>query len=103
MLYHIPDYAKFTDNRHHTELVADFAEGRLAVFSLEPGQDVGGHQAPARVFMLVVQGAGQLTVGSAVHSVSVGDMAIADPYETHGMAAGNERFVVLAVIMPEAH
>ena len=99
MLYHIEESTKFTPDRHHTELVADFPEGRLAVFSLEPGHIVDGHQAPARVLMYVVLGRGELVVGDEVLAVKPGDMANVDPYVTHGMRASEERFVVMAVII----
>lgn len=99
MLYHIAEATKFTPDRHHTELVSDFPEGRLAVFSLEPGQSVSGHQAPARVLMYVVQGQGEFIVGDQVLKAQRGDIANVDPYVTHGMQALGEQFVVMATII----
>ncbi len=99
MLLHLSDYTRFRPDRHHTELVADFPEGRVAVFSLEPGQRVEGHQAPARVLLSVIEGQGQISVGETVSMAKLGDMVLVDPLVTHGMKADHERFVVLAVII----
>ncbi len=90
----------FLPDRPASQLVHDSDDMRVVVFGLEPGQVVSAHVSPSSVLMTVVEGSGTFLVKEGVREVKAGDVTICAPNEPHGMTAGNERMVILAVIAP---
>lgn len=91
---------RFLSDRPCSQLVHSSENMRVVVFGLEPGQVIPPHVSPSSVLMAVIQGSGTFTVAEGVRPVRAGDVTICAPNEPHGMAAGEERMVILAVIAP---
>lgn len=69
------------------------------VFAFHPGQEVGAHTSPSRVFLYCARGKGAFLKGESWHRVEEGDFLAFDPGEVHAMRA-EEEMVVLAFIAP---
>ena len=83
------------------QLIAENADCRVVLFSLEPGQAVPPHVSMSTVVMAVLEGHGRLRVGEEDHQAGPGGLAACPPFVPHGMAAdAGSRLVVLAVIAP---
>lgn len=86
--------------RPATAIVHDSADARVVVFRIEPGQHVHPHTSRSTVLLSIVSGHGTVSGGDGERAVRPGDLVSYAPEELHGMRAGDERFVVLAVIAP---
>ena len=91
--------------RPATAIVHDSAEARLVVFRLAPGQEVRPHRSTSTVMLTVLEGSGVLSGESGGTSVerpcAVGDVAVYDPNELHGMRTeGPGDLLLLATITP---
>ncbi|MDA8346800.1 MAG: cupin domain-containing protein [Thermaerobacter sp.] len=98
MVYRLSEHVAFRADKPASELIAEYEGTRVAVFSMEPGQVVPAHTSPATVFMLAYSGRGVLRSGEESSEAKPGDLVIVPPNVPHGMAAGDEQFVVLAFI-----
>lgn len=87
--------------RPATAIIHDSADARCVVFRLEPGQQVAPHTSPSSVLLLAVEGSGVVTTAEGDTPLAVGEAALYEPRELHGMRAVAERFVLLAVITPQ--
>jgi len=92
--------------RPATAIIHDSADARCVVFRLEPGQQVAPHTSPSSVLLLAVEGSGTVTTADGETPdgempLAVGEAAMYEPRELHGMRAVAERFVVMAVITPQ--
>ncbi|HEX7019454.1 MAG TPA: cupin domain-containing protein [Gemmatimonadaceae bacterium] len=87
--------------RPATAIIHDSADARCVVFRLEPGQQVAPHTSPSSVLLLAVEGSGVVTTAEGDSPLAVGEAALYEPRELHGMRAVAERFVLLAVITPQ--
>lgn len=87
--------------RPATAIIHDSADARCVVFRLEPGQEVAPHTSPSSVLLLAVEGSGVVTTADGDTPLVVGEAALYEPRELHGMRAVAERFVLLAVITPQ--
>ncbi len=85
--------------RRHVKLIADHPEARLVLFSLSQGQEVSGSGEP-RVFLLCLEGEGELWAGDERRKAGPGDLVACEPGEPHGAKATGERFLVLGIITP---
>lgn len=84
-----------------SRLIAENADCRVVLFSIEPGQAVPSHVSTSTVVMTVLEGSGRLRVGEENHEAGPGGIAACPPFVPHSMAAApGSRFVVLAVIAP---
>ena len=81
------------------EVLADYPEVRLVLFSLQNGQEVRGKGEP-RVHLLCLEGEGTLFAGEREVLARPGTLLDASPGEPHGARADQGRFLVLGIITP---
>jgi quercetin dioxygenase-like cupin family protein len=86
--------------RPATAIVHDSADARLVVFRIGAGQAVAPHTSPSSVIMVVSAGSGWVQGGEDERAVQAGDVIGFEPNERHGMRAGPQELVVLAIIAP---
>jgi len=87
-------------SRPATAVMHDAPDARVVVFRIEPGQEVAPHTSTSTVLLSVVSGSGTVSGASGESSVGAGDLVAYDPGELHGMKAGTEQLVLVAVITP---
>jgi quercetin dioxygenase-like cupin family protein len=87
-------------DRPATTLLHDCPDARVLLFRLEPGQDVPVHTNASSVLLEVVSGTGTVVGGAGERRVGPGDIAVYEPHEPHGMRAGGEQLVIVAIIAP---
>lgn len=92
-------YIEFNKERFVSKLVHDSAKARVALFSLEKGQELAPHTSSSEVLFHVLEGEGKVIIGSEEISVKAGQMVFCPSEAPHGLKAEG-RFVVLAVIAP---
>lgn len=87
-------------DRPATAMLADSDDARLIVFRVEPGQQVVPHTSTSSVVLVTIEGGGFVSSADREVAVKAGDVATYEPNELHGMRAGTERLVLLAIIAP---
>jgi quercetin dioxygenase-like cupin family protein len=87
-------------SRPATALLHDSPDARVVVFRIEPGQEVAPHTSTSSVLLSVVAGTGTVSGASGDRTVVAGDLVSYDAGERHGMRAGTETLVLVAVITP---
>lgn len=92
-------YIEFNKERFVSKLVHDSAKARVALFSLEKGQELTPHTSSSEVLFHVLEGKGKVLMGSEEINVQAGQMVFCPSETPHGLKA-EERYVVLAVIAP---
>lgn len=95
----LKNYIEFKKDRFVSKLVHDSAKARVALFSLEKGQELLPHTSSSEVLFQVLEGQGKVVIGTEEISVKSGQMVFCPSEAPHGLKA-DERFVVLAVIAP---
>jgi quercetin dioxygenase-like cupin family protein len=94
------DYPAARGDRYASAVLHDEANVRVVAFVLEPGQEVGVHESPSSVVVHVVRGDGRFTGAAGEAQLGVGQTAVFEPGEPHGMGAGPEGLHFLAAITP---
>ncbi|HEX6560365.1 MAG TPA: hypothetical protein VF021_12905 [Longimicrobiales bacterium] len=91
-------------DRHATALLHDDSNVRIVAFTLAAGQEVAVHTSKSTVAVHVVGGSGAF-IGDVEDLLSVGQSAVYEPGEPHGMRAGAEglHFVAFITPSPSAH
>lgn len=92
-------YIEFDRERFVSKLVHDSAMARVALFSLEKGQELAPHTSSSEVLFQVLEGNGKVLIGSEEVSIKAGQMVFCASEVSHGLKA-EDRFVVLAIIAP---
>ena len=87
-------------SRPATALLHDVPDARVVVFRIEPGQEVASHTSSSTVLLSVISGNGTVSGASGESPVLPGDFVSYDTGELHGMRAGSETLVLVAVIAP---
>lgn len=87
-------------SRPATALLHDVADARVVVFRIEPGQEVAPHTSTSTVLLSVISGRGTVSGASGESAVSAGDLVAYEVGELHGMRAGDEQLVLVAIITP---
>ena len=87
-------------DRPATAIVHETNDARVVLFRLEPGQSVATHSSASTVLLSVLAGTGVVSGGEGERAVKPGDLVAYAEQEPHGMRAGGEQFVLLAVIAP---
>ena len=87
-------------SRPATALLHDSSDARAVVFRIEAGQEVAPHTSTSTLLLSVVAGSGTVSGASGESPVSAGDLVTYEPGELHGMKAGREHLVLVAVITP---
>lgn len=91
---------RFDPRRYVTQLLYENADARAVLFTLEPGQEVAPHTSTSTVILSVIQGRGTFSGANGEQTLGPGSLVTYAPNEPHGIKAGNERLVFLAVIAP---
>jgi quercetin dioxygenase-like cupin family protein len=86
--------------RPATALLHDVPDARAVVFRIEPGQEVAPHTSTSTVLLSIVSGSGRVSGASGQRAVQAGDLVAYDAGELHGMQAGPETLVLVALITP---
>ena len=87
-------------SRPATAVLHDVPDARVVVFRIEAGQEVAPHTSTSTVLLAVVEGSGTVSGASGESEVRAGDLVTYDAGELHGMKAGDERLVLVAIITP---
>lgn len=87
-------------SRPATALLHDVPDARVVVFRIEPGQEVAPHTSTSTVLLSVITGNGTVSGASGESPVGAGDLVSYETGELHGMRAGTETLVLVAVIAP---
>ena len=83
---------KFSDKNAHAEPLYVSQNGRVILFTLEPGQTIREHNAPSSPFYaVIIDGKGYFTGREEKEQlVSPGNLVIFDPGENHSIRAIEE-------------
>lgn len=87
-------------SRPATALMHDVPDARVVVFRIEAGQEVAPHTSTSTVLLAIVEGSGTVSGASGESTVMAGDLVTYDAGELHGMKAGSEQLVLVAIITP---
>jgi len=87
-------------SRPATALLHDVPDARVVVFRIEAGQEVAPHTSTSTVLLAIVEGSGTVSGASGESTVRAGDLVTYEVGELHGMKAGSERLVLVAIITP---
>lgn len=90
---------QFDSRRFVSQLIHDSEKARVALFCLEPGQEVSPHTAPSEVVFIGLEGKGQVLVGKDEVAVEAQSLVVCPPHVPHGIKA-EQRLVIVAVIAP---
>ena len=86
--------------RAATAMLHNAPDARVVVFRIAPGQEVPVHTSTSTVVLTVLEGSGTVSGGDGERQVREADLITYAPNESHGMRAGAETFVLLALIAP---
>jgi quercetin dioxygenase-like cupin family protein len=78
----------------------DVPDARVVVFRIEAGQEVAPHTSTSTVLLAIVEGSGTVSGASGESTVRAGDLVTYEVGELHGMKAGSEQLVLVAIITP---
>ena len=87
-------------NRPATALLHDVPDARVVVFRIEAGQEVAPHTSTSTVLLAIIEGSGTVSGASGESTVRAGDLVTYEVGELHGMKAGSEQLVLVAIITP---
>jgi len=87
-------------SRPATALMHDVPDARVVVFRIEAGQEVAPHTSTSTVLLAIIEGSGTVSGASGESTVRAGDLVTYEVGELHGMKAGSERLVLVAIITP---
>ncbi|HEY0304347.1 MAG TPA: hypothetical protein VGC44_05205 [Longimicrobiales bacterium] len=96
----IRKYPELRLDRHASALVHDEANSRVVFFALAPGQQVPVHTSASTVVVTVTHGSGTFVGQDSKSSLAIGESAVYQPNEPHGMTAGEQGLRFVAVISP---
>lgn len=82
-------------------VAASAQEAELVQFTLSPGEVIPPHPMPVRVFFIVLEGEGEITVDGYSEAATVNDVIEIEPGAQRGWkSVGKENLRVLAVKTP---
>lgn len=90
---------QFDSKRFVSKVVHDSKNARIALFYLEPEQEVLSHTTTSEVVFLVMEGKGEIFIGEEQVPVEAESLVVCPPQVPHGMKA-EQHMVVAAVIAP---
>lgn len=97
----LKELIKFYPDKIGREMLSDKPEMRVALMSLEAGQELKPHKAPMRLLMYCVEGKGTFTVGEEEKEADEKTCILCDPMVPHGFRADKgSRLVVMAIVTP---
>ncbi|MBI5694508.1 MAG: cupin domain-containing protein [Nitrospirae bacterium] len=97
----LDDEIEYMDEHARTKMLHDSPQFRAVLFCMEKGQGVGRHTSTSEVMMQVYRGSGTVIVGDKEYQMKEGEMIMSRPNEVHGFRSEGERFVILALIVPQ--
>lgn len=71
---------------------------KVVIFGFAPGQELSAHTAPMAAVIQVLQGEGQLTLGSEIVNVKAGAFAHMPPRLEHGILARTPLIMLLLML-----
>ena len=86
--------------RAATMIADDGSDARVVLFRLEPQQRVAEHTSASSVILVVLAGSGFVSGAGDERVARAGDIVTYVPRELHGFRAGDEQFIVAAIIAP---
>ena len=87
-------------SRPATALMHDVPDARVVVFRIEAGQEVAPHTSTSTVLLAIIEGSGTVSGASGESTARAGDLVTYEVGELHGMKAGSEQLVLVAIITP---
>lgn len=96
----LSQFQEFDSRRVVSKLVHDSERCRVALFCLEPGQQIPPHVTTSEVVFYGVEGKGTILVGKDEVGLEAGSLVVCPPQEPHGIKAAQQRATVLAIIAP---
>lgn len=88
--------AEYTQNKVVTCELVNNPTGTLAVYAFDENQSLSAHGTPADVFVYVIEGRADVTIGGKGHSVRAGEAIVMPAGQPHSLKA-NDKFKMLLV------
>ncbi len=95
----LSQFQQFDSTRVVSQLLHDSERCRVALFCLEPGQEVTPHTSSSEVLFYGVEGQGTILIGTEEVGLKEGSLVVCPPMVPHGIKAA-ERAVIMAIITP---
>jgi len=96
-IHNLYQHQEFDGQGFVSKLLHDSDGLRVALFCLEPQQEVPPHVSPSEVIFYVIEGEGRVGLGTEEGAVAMGSLVACPPGIPHSLKA-DTRFVVLATI-----
>ena len=96
---HVKGLCQFDSKRFVSKVMHDSKNSRVALFCLEPEQEVLSHTSTSEISFLVMEGKGQVFIGGDQVPVETDSLVVCPPQVPHGMKA-EQHMVVLAFMAP---
>ncbi len=97
---HVADLAQFSSEGFGRRRLAGTDRYLAVLAALEDGQQIPPHAPPIDLVMTIVEGAGQMMVGDAVHPVQAGDVIVVPAGVVRGLRAIGGRLVAVNTVSP---
>ncbi len=99
-LINLEEKQEFNDKHAHAEPLHVDQNGRVILFSLQPGQSIREHNAPSSPFYAVIlSGHGKFSGGDGVeHTLGPNTLLVFDPGENHSISAQGESLVFIGFL-----
>ena len=81
-----------------SKTVFEKGTGSITIFSFDKGEGLSEHTSPFDAVVLVIDGTAKITVGSAAHAVSTGQMIIMPSNVPHALRAESAFKMLLIMI-----
>jgi len=98
VVLHIKDMVSYQPGSVVSRTVIDKSVGTVTVFAFDSGQGLSEHTAPFDALVQIVDGAADITIAGAVHTVREGEMIIMPANKPHALKA-NPRFKMLLIMI----
>ncbi len=96
-IHDLSQQREFDGEGYVSKLLHDSDGLRVALFCLEPQQEVPSHVSPSEVLFYVIEGQGRVGLGADEGAVAMGSLVACPPGIPHRLKA-DTRLVVLATI-----
>ena len=98
VVLHIKDMVSYQPGSVVSRTVIDKSVGTVTVFAFDSGQGLSEHTAPFDALVQIVDGAADITIAGAVHTVREGEMIIMPANKPHALKA-SPRFKMLLIMI----
>ncbi len=101
MVLNIKDMVSYQPGSVVSRTLIDKRVGTVTVFAFDSGQGLSEHTAPFDALFQVVDGAADITIAGAVHTVREDEMIIMPANKPHALKA-NPRFKMLLIMIRQS-